>query len=154
MSQQLTLNIESETSPEEIQDMILRTNEEEQDTSPSVMPPPDIIAFNEQRSCADIFRMYQKGQIEISTDFQRGEVWRISAQTLFIDSLMKQLPNRLKAVLADNNKTSKWLADQLGKSDMTVSRWCTNRSQPSAHQLIEIANLLDVDVSELLNKTK
>lgn len=92
MSQQLTLNIESETSPEEIQDMILRTNEEEQDASPSVMPPPDIIAFNEQRSCADIFRMYQKGQIEISPDFQRGEVWRNSAQTLFIDSLMKQLP--------------------------------------------------------------
>ena len=51
---------------------------------------------------------------------------------------IKQIPNRLKAALADNNKTSKWLANQLGKSDMTVSRWCTNRSQPS----------------ELLNKTK
>jgi len=49
---------------------------------------------------------------------------------------------------------SYWLANQLGKSDMTVSRWCTNRSQPSVHQLIEIANLLDIDVSELLNKTK
>lgn len=67
---------------------------------------------------------------------------------------IKQIPNRLKAALADNNKTSKWLANQLGKSDMTVSRWCTNRSQPSVHQLIEIANLLDIDVSELLNKTK
>lgn len=67
---------------------------------------------------------------------------------------VKQIPNRLKAALADNHKTSKWLADQLGKSDMTVSRWCTNCSQPSVHQLIEIANLLDVDVSELLNKTK
>lgn len=67
---------------------------------------------------------------------------------------VKQIPNRLKAALADNHKTSKWLAVQLGKSDMTVSRWCTNRSQPSVHQLIEIANLLDVDVSELLNKTK
>lgn len=66
----------------------------------------------------------------------------------------QQIPNRLKAVLADSHKTSKWLADQLGKSDMTISRWCTNRSQPSVNQLIEIANLLDVDVSELLNKTK
>ena len=56
---------------------------------------------------------------------------------------VKQIPNRLKAALADNHKTSKWLADQLGKSDMTV-----------VHQLIKIANLLDVDVSELLNKTK
>ena len=67
---------------------------------------------------------------------------------------IKQIPNRLKAALADNNKTSKWLANQLGKSDMIAPRWCTNRSQPSVHQLIKIANLLDVDVSELLNKTK
>lgn len=67
---------------------------------------------------------------------------------------IKQIPNRLKAALADNNKTSKWLANQLGKSDMTVSRWCTNRSQPSVHHYTEIANLLDIDVSELLNKTK
>ena len=92
MNQQLTLNIESETTPEDIQEMIQRTNEEELDSSPSVMPPPDIVAFNEQRSCADIFRMYQTKQIEISPDFQRGEVWGNSAQTLFIDSLMKQLP--------------------------------------------------------------
>lgn len=68
--------------------------------------------------------------------------------------ISKQIPNRLKAALADNHKTSKWLADQLGKSDMTISRWCTNRTQPSVNQLIETAYLLDVDVSELLNKTK
>lgn len=68
--------------------------------------------------------------------------------------ISKQIPNRLKAALADNHKTSKWLADQMGKSDMTISKWCTNRTQPSVNQLIEIASLLDVDVSELLNKTK
>ena len=45
MNQQLTLNIESETTPEDIQEMIQRTNEEELDSSPSVMPPPDIVAF-------------------------------------------------------------------------------------------------------------
>ena len=92
MNQQLTLNIENDISTEELKDMIQRANEEEQDASPSIIPPADIVAFNEQRSCADIFRMYQKGQIEISPDFQRGEVWHNSAQTLFIDSLMKQLP--------------------------------------------------------------
>ena len=113
MSQQLTLNIESETSPEEIQDMILRTNEEEQDASPSVMPPPDIIAFNEQRSCADIFRMYQKGQIEISPDFQRGEVWRNSAQTLFIDSLMKQLPIPSMCISLDISSQKRMVIDGL-----------------------------------------
>ena len=76
MNQKFKINIEPETTPEEIQGMIQRNNEEELDSSPSVMPPPDIVAFNEQRSCADIFRMYEKRQIEISPDFQRGEVWR------------------------------------------------------------------------------
>ena len=64
MSQQLTLNIESETSPEEIQDMILRTKEEEQDDSPSVMPHPDNIACHEISSRSDLFRMYLKEKIE------------------------------------------------------------------------------------------
>ena len=113
MNQQLTLNIESETSPEEIQEMIQRTNEEEQDSSPSVMPPPDIVAFNEQRSCADIFRMYQKGQIEISPDFQRGEVWRNSAQTLFIDSLMKQLPIPSMCISLDISSQKRMVIDGL-----------------------------------------
>lgn len=113
MNQQLTLNIESETTPEEIQDMIQRANEEELDSSPSVMPPPDIVAFNEQRSCADIFRMYQKGQIEISPDFQRGEVWRNSAQTLFIDSLMKQLPIPSMCISLDISSQKRMVIDGL-----------------------------------------
>ena len=85
MYKTVTVNYEPETTPEEIKDLMQRSNEEEMDASPSVIPPPDIVAFNEQRSCADIYRMYQKGQIEISPDFQRGEVWRNSAQTLFLD---------------------------------------------------------------------
>lgn len=66
--------------------------EEESDEVSSVIPPLDIVAFNELRSCADIYRMYEKGQIDINPDFQRGEVWKPRAQTLFVDSLMKQLP--------------------------------------------------------------
>ena len=58
----------------------------------SVIPPSDIVAFTEQRSCADIYRMYEKKQLDISPDFQRGDVWGSKAQTLFIDSLIKQLP--------------------------------------------------------------
>lgn len=113
MNQQLTLNIEPETTPEEIQDMIQRSNEEELDSSPSVMPPADIVAFNEQRSCADIFRMYQKGQIEISPDFQRGEVWRNSAQTLFIDSLIKQLPIPSMCISLDMSSQKRMVIDGL-----------------------------------------
>ena len=56
------------------------------------VPPRDIVAYNELRSCADLFRMYKDGSLEISPEFQREIVWNNSAQTRFIDSLVKQLP--------------------------------------------------------------
>lgn len=56
------------------------------------VPPPDIVAYNELRSCADLFRMYEQKIIEIHPDFQRDVVWNGPAQTRFIDSLTKQLP--------------------------------------------------------------
>lgn len=62
--------------------------------------------------------------------------------------------NRLKIVLTEQSKTSKWLAKELGKSVSTVSRWCTNEVQPSVETLAEIADLLKIDVRELLNSTK
>ena len=62
--------------------------------------------------------------------------------------------NRLKAALAEQGKTNRWLSEQLGKSENTVSRWCANKVQPSIQQLIEIANILDVDVKDLLVSTK
>ena len=55
-------------------------------------PPSDVVAYNELRSCADLFRMYQSGILEIRPDFQRQIVWSTPVQTRFIDSLMKQLP--------------------------------------------------------------
>jgi len=68
---------------------------------------------------------------------------------------MQQTPiNRLKAVLADKQRTNKWLANQLNKSETTVSRWVTNDIQPSIETLLEIAKLLDVDIKDLLNSTK
>lgn len=59
--------------------------------------------------------------------------------------------NRIKVSLVENHKTSKWLAEQMGKSDTTVSRWVSNRIQPSVEQLFEIARILNVDVKDLLN---
>ena len=58
--------------------------------------------------------------------------------------------NRIKVTLVERQKTNRWLAEQMGKSENTISRWCSNKSQPSIAQLQEIANLLDVDVRELL----
>lgn len=92
MEKLLQPNIYENTLFKELNELKEREEEEAQDATFSVVPPPDIVAFNEQRSCADIYRMYMKNQIDINSDFQRGEVWSNKAQTLFIDSLIKQLP--------------------------------------------------------------
>lgn len=59
--------------------------------------------------------------------------------------------NRLKVALVERQKTSKWLAEQMEKSETTVSRWASNKSQPSVEQLFEIAQYLNMDVKDLLN---
>jgi len=58
--------------------------------------------------------------------------------------------NRIKAVLADKRRTNKWLAEQLGKDPVTVSRWCSNANQPDLETLQKIAEVLEVDIRELL----
>lgn len=62
--------------------------------------------------------------------------------------------NRLKVVLAEKNKTNRWLAEQLGKSEVTISRWCTNEVQPSMETFLQMAKLLNIDIKDLLNSTK
>ena len=58
--------------------------------------------------------------------------------------------NRLKLVLVERNKTGLWLAEQLGVSNTTVSKWCTNTSQPDLQTLAQISDLLKVNIRELL----
>lgn len=62
--------------------------------------------------------------------------------------------NRIKAVLAETAHTSKWLAEQLGKNPVTVSKWCTNTSQPDLPTLSRIAEILSVDIRDLLVNKK
>lgn len=62
--------------------------------------------------------------------------------------------NRLKVVLAEKNMTNRWLASKIGKSENTISRWCSNKAQPSIFQLNEIARVLDVEVRSLLYPSK
>jgi len=59
--------------------------------------------------------------------------------------------NRLKVVLVEQNRTGKWLAEQLGKNEATVSRWCSNSAQQSLEMLIRIASILNVDPRKLIN---
>lgn len=58
--------------------------------------------------------------------------------------------NRIKAVLAETRHTGKWLAEQLGKDPATVSKWCTNASQPDLYTIAEISRLIGVDSRELI----
>lgn len=58
--------------------------------------------------------------------------------------------NRIKAVLAENNKTNKWLAEKLSRNETTVSRWCTNETQPSLENLFRVAEVLNIDPQELI----
>ena len=73
--------------------------------------------------------------------------YSLSKQTHFT---MNTDLNRLKLVLVEKKKTGKWLAEQLGKDTTTVSKWCTNTSQPSLETLVEISKILDVDINELV----
>ena len=65
--------------------------------------------------------------------------------------ISKKAINRLKVVLAEKNITSKWLAEQLGKNEATISRWCTNDVQPNLNTLVKISELLEISISELIN---
>ena len=67
-----------------------------------------------------------------------------------IDTEIERI-NRLKVVLVEQNRTGKWLAEQLGKNEATVSRWCSNASQPSLEMLVKIASILKIDPRTLLN---
>ncbi len=59
--------------------------------------------------------------------------------------------NRLKLVLVEQKKTGKWLAEQLGKDPSTVSKWCSNVTQPTLDTLVNIAKVLDVSIKDLIN---
>jgi len=59
--------------------------------------------------------------------------------------------NRIKVALVENGKTGKWLAEQVGKNEATVSRWCSNKMQPSLDMLVRIAELLKIDPRQLIN---
>ncbi len=60
--------------------------------------------------------------------------------------------NRIKVVLVEKKRTSKWLSEQLGINPSTVSKWCTNTTQPDIETLIKISKLLEIEMEELLNK--
>jgi Protein of unknown function DUF262 len=86
------------------------------------IPPTDIVAYNELRSCADLFRMKTQNILDISPDFQREVVWTPSDQTRFIDSLIKQLPIP-SMCFAQDYKAQKWIVIDGLQRISTISRF-------------------------------
>lgn len=66
--------------------------------------------------------------------------------------MTEQPINRIKVALAERNKTNRWLAEHIGKSEITVSRWVQNKAQPSLEQLLVIAKVLSVSPKDLINE--
>ena len=84
-------------------------------------PPNDIVAYNELRSCADLLRMYESGQLEIQPDFQRDVVWQKPAQTRFIDSLIKQLPIPSMCISLDYKTDKRLVIDGLQRMTSIIN---------------------------------
>ena len=79
---------------------------------------------------------------------------RVQSEVLFDSAEQEQARTQFKIVLAEKEWTGSWLSEQVGHNICTVSRWMTNKVQPSVEQLYEIARHLDVDVRELLVASK
>lgn len=85
------------------------------------IPPQDLFAFNELRSCADLKRMYDKGQLDLSPDFQREKVWGLPAQTRFLDSLLKNLPIPSMCISQDTESNKRIVIDGLQRISTIIS---------------------------------
>ena len=107
-------------------------------------PPADIVAFNELRSCADLFRLYEDGQLNISPEYQRDLVWSPGYQTRFIDSLTKQLPIPSMCISLDYKTEDRQVVDGLQRMS-SIIRFLSDKSW-------RLSNLSDID-HRIANKT-
>lgn len=113
-----------------------REQQEAKDTIDAVIPPEDIVAFNESRSCADLYRLYQKKQLDIRPKFQRGIVWNNKDQALFVDSLIKQLPIPSLCISLDIKSQKRLVIDGLQRMwsiihflNFKEEDWCLPKTQ-------------------------
>ena len=84
----------------------------------------------------------------------KAAIERVQSEACFNFVEREQARPQVKIVLAEKERTGTWLSEQMGHNICTISRWMTNKVQPSVEQLFEIARHLDVDVKELLVSTK
>ena len=124
----------------------LERAEEEQSSADETdeTPPSDIVAFNELRSCADLYRLYEANQLDVQPEYQRDVVWPASSQTRFIDSLAKQLPIPSMCISLDYKTDKRQVVDGLQRMS-TIVRFLSDSNW-------RLSNLEDID-KRISNKT-
>ena len=90
-------------------------------------------------------------QVNVYQNMINSHLYLLPLHTNFIYNMMDSSINRIRVVLAEQNKTNRWLAEQMGKSEITISRWVQNKSQPSLEQLLQVAKLLSISPKDLIN---
>lgn len=118
----------------------IQSEEDESDET----PPSDIVAFNELRSCSDLKRLHDAGQLEIQPNFQREDVWQPAQQTRFVDSLAKQLPIPSMCISLDYKTDKRQIVDGLQRIS-TIIRFLSDGKW-------RLSSLQEVD-SRISNKT-
>lgn len=91
--------------------------------------------------------------IVYSNNIKNVSLYLYILQYTMVNQQMKAI-NRIKAVLAEKQLSGKWLANEIGRTENTVSRWCANKVQPSLENLLEIAEVLKVDIRDLLRSSQ
>lgn len=128
---------QEQKTPDEISDLDEPSFNE--DDSPDQTPPSDVIAYNELRSCADLFRMYEKKRLLTNPDFQRDFIWENPVQSRFIDSLIKSLPIPSMCIALDNATEERIVID--GRQRMsTIVRFLEQKEKPW-----RLSKLSDID---------
>lgn len=120
------------------EDIELAEKLQEEDEDYNEAPPSDIVAFNELRSCADLVRMHNAGQLIIKPDFQRDVIWPNTAQTRFIDSLVKQLPIPSMCLSLDYKTEKRLMIDGLQRIS-SIIKFLDNKKE------WRLSNLEDID---------
>ena len=99
----------------------------------------------------------KKIQLNLQLSNEKNRLYHrilITLHQIIINYINMANLNRIKVVLVEKGKTGKWLAEEIGKTPCTVSKWCSNSIQPDLTTLDKIARLLNVDVKDLLNSTE
>ena len=89
--------------------------------------------------------------VNVYQNMINSRLFWLPLQPKFIHSMAEYSINRIRVVLAEQNKTNRWLAEQMGKSEITISRWVQNKIQPSLGQLLQVAKLLSISPKDLIN---